>query len=34
VAEHAEHDDAARLTAAFATEGVHPDVHRTADVRT
>jgi hypothetical protein len=25
-----QHDDAARLTAAFASETVHPDVHRTA----
>jgi site-specific recombinase XerD len=24
-----QHDDAARLTAAFATESVHPTVHRT-----
>jgi integrase len=26
------HDDAARLTAAFAPESVHPTVHRTADI--
>ena len=28
-----QHDDAARLTAAFAAETVHPDVHRTTDIR-
>jgi integrase len=27
-----QHDDAARLTAAFTSETVHPDVHRTADI--
>ena len=27
-----QHDDAARLSAAFAGETVHPDVHRTADI--
>ena len=27
-----QHDDAARLTAAFATGTVHPAVHRTADI--
>jgi integrase len=27
-----QHDDAARLTAAFTAESVHPDVHRTADM--
>jgi site-specific recombinase XerC len=26
------HDDAARLTAAFTPETVHPTVHRTADI--
>jgi integrase len=28
-----QHDDAARLTAAFTAESVHRDVHRTADTR-
>jgi integrase len=28
-----QHDDAARLTAAFAVESVQRDVHRTADIR-
>jgi integrase len=28
-----QHDDAARLTAAFATESMHPDVHRTGVIR-
>jgi len=27
-----QHDDAARITAAFEPETVHPAVHRTADI--